>query len=1045
MTAQSTTKDSCQLEFSDGSSNKFWKIELDGSSHTVTFGRIGTNGQTQTKDFPSDADARKSYDKLVAEKTKKGYTQAASTGTSPSAAPKPPPATTSTKGASADKSETAAAASATPAKGKTKKGAVEPTAGEAPQATVAVPVAGGDVDLSTGRGIDLDPVDWFRATFRKSKPLVRATPAAFDQDACVQRLAKLKLNTFNYVPRWADLHLPATLSAEEAHFWLIAISEPRGYDAKMKDFAKLISTKKITGIVTVDSARKMIKQIERVVPDEFALALVNLLSLNDYLELVLEPKSKKSTVHSDAQELMVLVRGFNKYIVPYLTDAERESIRTRIRKTWDLQSDVVQGELSCPPSHYIAAAVGMHQDVAQVVSQWSDNLFADYDSWTDGSALRPAPIVWGLGSAEMVADEWRRLKLIMYREEDIRCFLACTEYTALDLIADSLVTEADRDYCETLLKTFALVRAPEAAEPMLRCKLSAKAPAVAREWLDKYVGHATAGLIETAGGRGALADAAIEYLRGVKVKGYGATIANAVKAAGKSSAAAKVQADVLDFEVKVYEPHDAKSTPKWLATEIAAVGSPQNRPIPAWAAASLLPPLIVEDRRLNDEQFDLVMQILATTPATEKHPLLVALRTKIAKALRDEFAWKLFQFWQREGYPPKEKWAMGAIAHLGDDRCVLNLTPLIRVWPGESQHARAVFGLECLRSIGSSIALMQLSAIAQKLKFKGLKAKAEQFVTEIATERGLTRDELEDRVVPDCGLDEMGRREFSFGTRSFSFLLGGDLKAMVRDESAKIRSDLPAPSGKDDSAKASESVAEWKLLKKQIKEVATIQAGRLEQAMVTGRRWNADDFETLLVRHPLMTHLVQKLIWAGFDAAGKRVVTFRVTEERDYANPDDDAVNLKGVATVGVVHPLELTEAERERWGEVLGDYEVVSPFAQLGRNVYGLEKGEGDLDDLKRFHGMKLVAPTLVFTLEKLNWVRGVAMDGGCFDEHSKQFPAANVTAVIGYEGTVAMGYIDPDEMLKLDAIHFFEGMRKPSGYRWDSKSKMRLKQVPP
>ncbi len=37
------------FEFKDSKSNKFWNIELSGSSFTVTFGRIGTNGQAQAK------------------------------------------------------------------------------------------------------------------------------------------------------------------------------------------------------------------------------------------------------------------------------------------------------------------------------------------------------------------------------------------------------------------------------------------------------------------------------------------------------------------------------------------------------------------------------------------------------------------------------------------------------------------------------------------------------------------------------------------------------------------------------------------------------------------------------------------------------------------------------------------------------------------------------------------------------------------------------------------------------------------------------------
>jgi uncharacterized protein (TIGR02996 family) len=62
-----------RYELSEGNSNKFWEIQLEGSSFTTTYGRIGANGQTTSKSFGSPAEAKKEHDKLVAEKTKKGY------------------------------------------------------------------------------------------------------------------------------------------------------------------------------------------------------------------------------------------------------------------------------------------------------------------------------------------------------------------------------------------------------------------------------------------------------------------------------------------------------------------------------------------------------------------------------------------------------------------------------------------------------------------------------------------------------------------------------------------------------------------------------------------------------------------------------------------------------------------------------------------------------------------------------------------------------------------------------------------------------------
>jgi uncharacterized protein (TIGR02996 family) len=62
-----------RYEYSEGTSNKFWDITLSGKSFTTTYGKIGSNGQTTIKSFNSDSEAKSQYEKLIAEKVKKGY------------------------------------------------------------------------------------------------------------------------------------------------------------------------------------------------------------------------------------------------------------------------------------------------------------------------------------------------------------------------------------------------------------------------------------------------------------------------------------------------------------------------------------------------------------------------------------------------------------------------------------------------------------------------------------------------------------------------------------------------------------------------------------------------------------------------------------------------------------------------------------------------------------------------------------------------------------------------------------------------------------
>ncbi|EMO14840.1 WGR domain protein [Leptospira santarosai str. CBC523] len=63
------------LTFKDDKSDKFWNIEVDETSFTVTYGKTGTIGQTQTKSFDDEKKCLKEAEKLLAEKLKKGYVE----------------------------------------------------------------------------------------------------------------------------------------------------------------------------------------------------------------------------------------------------------------------------------------------------------------------------------------------------------------------------------------------------------------------------------------------------------------------------------------------------------------------------------------------------------------------------------------------------------------------------------------------------------------------------------------------------------------------------------------------------------------------------------------------------------------------------------------------------------------------------------------------------------------------------------------------------------------------------------------------------------
>ncbi|MED9501835.1 WGR domain-containing protein, partial [Escherichia marmotae] len=67
-----------QFIYQDEKSHKFWMVEPHSNELHISWGKVGTNGQSQVKNFADAAAAKKAELKLIAEKTKKGYVEDAS-------------------------------------------------------------------------------------------------------------------------------------------------------------------------------------------------------------------------------------------------------------------------------------------------------------------------------------------------------------------------------------------------------------------------------------------------------------------------------------------------------------------------------------------------------------------------------------------------------------------------------------------------------------------------------------------------------------------------------------------------------------------------------------------------------------------------------------------------------------------------------------------------------------------------------------------------------------------------------------------------------
>ena len=167
--------------------------------------------------------------------------------------------------------------------------------------------------------------------------------------------------------------------------------------------------------------------------------------------------------------------------------------------------------------------------------------------------------------------------------------------------------------------------------------------------------------------------------------------------------------------------------------------------------------------------------------------------------------------------------------------------------------------------------------------------------------------------------------------------------------------------------------------------------------MCARRRWDAAVFAQFIANHPLLRHLVRRLVWGVYlmsvevrgDGEDRETVVagyggdlhscFRVSEDGEYTSAQDDPFALPEGAhyKIGLPHALELPAEAAAEFGQLLADYELLQPFAQLGRDTYTLSAEEAAGTKLTRWKDLKV--PTgKVLGLVNIGWCRGPTQDGG-------------------------------------------------------------------
>ncbi len=377
----------------------------------------------------------------------------------------------------------------------------------------------------------------------------------------------------------------------------------------------------------------------------------------------------------------------------------------------------------------------------------------------------------------------------------------------------------------------------------------------------------------------------------------------------------------------------------------------------------------------------------------------------------------------------------------------LALTSFARANGGGRVCSKA--GLACVHALARFAdrpALVQLVRIQREARAEWAAHHIDRAVRDTAEGLGAEPEdvasEVDDLDADTLGLEDPEQWRFDYGPRCFELVITPDLKPKVRADSGKLLARAPKPGKSDYKELATESHNRYKDVARDLRRAFKQQPRRLENAMVNGTRWTAGDFTRKMIDHPVMRHLTLGLLWSTYNAGAPLArhdasapparpgdestagAAFRISEERELLDVEDEAFALADDAAVGLIHPIELDGEALDAWRSVFADYEIVPPFPQLDRPVHRPTDAEGAATRLERHAGRGVEPRPFLFGLEAAGWQRP-ALEGGLWiGWMSRPFDRFGITAVVHCEvdGRFLTG--DDVDTGRLRHVELFRGL---------------------
>ena len=392
-----------------------------------------------------------------------------------------------------------------------------------------------------------------------------------------------------------------------------------------------------------------------------------------------------------------------------------------------------------------------------------------------------------------------------------------------------------------------------------------------------------------------------------------------------------------------------------------------------------------------------------------------------------KFVKKIFDRWKVHMFNPKYKNIFIPLIKTASIKQLDEIIEIVDMLVSEyNKIAVAAYGIRVLslREEVKQVGIL-LNSFILNYKDKRIKMAANEALELISQKQGMTRDELNDILVPDFNFEMDRTKIFTYGDKRIKIEL--DIakipqKVILYDENnnKEIKS-FPKVSKKRnvDNEILEEYKRELKYIKKQLKEISSVQRNNLLKALFTQRKWKAEKWKEIFIKNPIMQKFAIFLLWKEIDEKNNTVSTFRYTENNIFESINEKEYQLNQNNFVNLVYFPELKEEEREYWKMYFNNKKILQPINQINIPFYKLTEEKKEKIEILDYNEKEFLVKTLRKESPKLDFEINYGNDGKGYGIHYID-KNTDITAVILTNSFFSGDYT---KKLKIEKIVFFRG----------------------